>query len=89
MDCHSGTAVSTSGRINRSTISSSGRRGDHDVVESVQMINPATVLAVIEQTYLDAAGHPRDGNAGHTHLYVLTGERGDWQIAAGQNTVRS
>lgn len=59
------------------------------VVESVQMINPATVLAVIEQTYLDAAGHPRDGNAGHTHLYVLTSERGNWQIAAGQNTVRS
>lgn len=42
------------------------------VVESVHEISPGTAVAVIDQTYLDKLGQPRDFDARHTHMYVLT-----------------
>lgn len=59
------------------------------VGESVHEISPGTAVAVIDQTYLDKLGQPRDFDARHTHMYVLTQTGGDWRTAAGQNTVRA
>lgn len=62
------------------------------VVESIHHLASGTRLAVVEQTYLDNAGGPRDERACHTHSYVLVGgtaTAGELRIAAGQNTVRA
>jgi uncharacterized protein (TIGR02246 family) len=58
------------------------------VVESVHTLAPSVRLAVVEQTYLDSAGHPRDEHARHTHTYVLTASALGLRSAAGQNAVR-
>ncbi len=58
------------------------------VVESVHTLAPSVRLAVVEQTYLDSAGNPRDEHARHTHTYVLAASALSLRIAAGQNTVR-
>jgi uncharacterized protein (TIGR02246 family) len=58
-------------------------------VESVHPAVPGARLVVVDQTYLDADGHPRDGHARHTHLYVVVNSGKSLLIAAGQNTVRT
>ncbi len=60
------------------------------VVESVHPLGEQVWLVVVEQTYLDEAGTPRDAGAAHTHTYVLgapDGRSDGLCILAGQNTV--
>ena len=58
-------------------------------VESVHSVVPGARLVVVEQTYLDNTGHPRDERASHTHLYLVVDHEEGLRIAAGQNTVRT
>ena len=57
-------------------------------VESVHPVVSGARLVVVEQTYLDSAGQPRDEHACHTHLYLVVDHDEGLLIAAGQNTVR-
>lgn len=69
-----------------------GAGGVRYVVESVHPLGEKVCLVVVEQTYLDDAGAPRDAAAAHTHTYVLgdpDGRPGGLRILAGQNTVRA
>ena len=57
-------------------------------VESVYPVSNAAAAMVVEQTYTDEDGEPRDAGARHTHTYVVALRDNEWRIVAGQNTVR-
>jgi uncharacterized protein (TIGR02246 family) len=58
-------------------------------VESVHPVVPGARLVVVEQTYLDSGGRPRDEHASHTQTYLVVEHEEGLRIAAGQNTVRT
>ena len=55
------------------------------MIESVYSIGHDTRLVVLEQSFFDAEGKPRDARANHTHTYLITDDR---CIAASRNIVR-
>jgi len=58
------------------------------VVESIHSIGPNSALVVVDQTYTNRDGEPRDEHARHTHTYVVSLRDHYSRILAGQNTVR-
>jgi hypothetical protein len=66
-----------------------GSGGLRYTVESVHPVVLGARLVVVEQAYLNNAGHPRDERAHHTHLYPVVDHEEGLVIAAGQNTVRT
>ena len=58
------------------------------VVESIHAIGLHTSLVVVDQTYTNWEGEPRDERARHTHTYVVSLVDDHSRILAGQNTVR-
>ena len=61
----------------------------HYIVESVHPISADHVVVIVDQTYTDADGKPRDDQARHTHSYVVSFAARQPCILAGQNTVRA
>lgn len=59
------------------------------LVESVHSISPRLAVVIVDQTYTDRDGNPRDERARHTHTYVISFLERNTRILAGQNTVRT
>jgi hypothetical protein len=58
------------------------------LVESIHPLSPDQAVVVVDQTYTNAEGDPRDARARHTHSYVVSFAARQPCILAGQNTVR-
>lgn len=59
------------------------------VVESAHLIGSDLGVVIVDQTYTNADGEPRDEHAQHTHTYVVSFTSKRPRILAGQKTVRA
>jgi uncharacterized protein (TIGR02246 family) len=66
-----------------------GEGSVHYIVESVHPISADQAVVIVDQTYTNADGNPRDEGARHTHSYVVSFAARQPCILAGQNTVRA